>query len=81
MPAWCSDRVRPVCPTWAPLVDGRLVTLSWTIDASRSIATEQVVEVGFAPGQTVVRLAVAAGATSLAVPGVPPGATTFASGP
>jgi hypothetical protein len=55
------------------LVDGRLVTLSWTIDASRSIATEQVVEVGFSPGETVARLPVDAGATSLTVPGVPPG--------
>ena len=55
------------------LVDGRLVTLSWTIDASRSIATEQVVEVGFAPGQTRVRLPVAADASSLAVAGAPPG--------
>ena len=55
------------------LVDGRLVTLSWTIDASRSIATDQVVEVGFIPGQTVIRLPVEAGAISLAVAGVPPG--------
>ena len=55
------------------LVDGRVVTLSWAIDASRSIATEQVVEAGFAPGETAVRLPVAAGATSFAVAGVPPG--------
>ena len=55
------------------LVAGRLVTLSWAIDASRSIATEQVVEVGFVPGQTVVRLPVAADASSLAVAGAPPG--------
>ena len=55
------------------LVDGRLVTLSWTIDASHSIATEQVVEVGFAHGQTLVRLPVSADASSLAVAGAPPG--------
>ena len=55
------------------LVESRVVTLTWAIDASHSMATEQVVEVGFAPGQTVVRLPVAAGATSLTVPGVPPG--------
>ena len=55
------------------LVDGRLVTLSWRIDASRSIATEQVVEVGLAPGQTVIRLPVAADASSLAVPDAPSG--------
>ena len=42
------------------LVGGGLVTLSWATDASRSIATEQVVEVGFIPGQTLVRLPVAA---------------------
>ena len=52
---------------------GNLATLTWTVAASRSIATEQVVEVGFAPGQTVARLAVAAGATGLTVPGVPRG--------
>jgi hypothetical protein len=52
---------------------GSLATLTWTIAASRSIATEQIVEVGFAPGETVARLPVAAGATSLTVPGVPPG--------
>ena len=55
------------------LVDGRLVTLSWTIDTSRSIATEQGVEVGFSPGQTVVRLPVAADAASHAVAGAPAG--------
>ena len=55
------------------LVGGGLVTLTWAIDASRSIATEQVVEVGFAPGQTLVRLPVAADASSLAVAGAPPG--------
>ena len=55
------------------LVDDGLVTLSWAIDASRSIATEQFVEVGFAPGQTLVRLPVAADAASLAVAGAPPG--------
>ena len=55
------------------LVEDRLVTLTWTIDASRSIATGQVVEAGFSPGETVVRLPVDAGATSLTVPGVPPG--------
>ena len=54
-------------------VDGRLVTLSWTSDTSRSIATEQIVEVGFAPGQTVARLAVAVGSAGVTVPGVPPG--------
>ncbi len=55
---------------WSP---NRVATLTWAIDASRSMATEQVVEVGFTPGETVARLAVAAGATSLTVPGVPPG--------
>jgi len=55
------------------LVTGRLVTLSWTIDTSRSIATEQVVEVGLFLGQTLVRLPVATTASSLAVAGAPPG--------
>ena len=55
------------------LVGGGLVTLSWAIGASRSIATGQVVEAGFSPGETVVRRLVDAGATSLTVPGVPPG--------
>ena len=55
------------------LVDDQLATLTWATDTTHSIATEQVVEVGFAPGQTVARLAVAAGATSTTVPGVPPG--------
>ena len=55
------------------LVGGGLVTLSWAIDTSRSIATGQVVEVGFAPGQTLVRLPVATDAASLAVAGAPPG--------
>ena len=55
------------------LVNDRLATLTWATDTSRSIATSQVVEVGFAPGETALRLGVAAGATSLTVPGVPPG--------
>ena len=55
------------------LVENHLATLTWTVDASRSMATEQVVEVGFAPGETVARLAVAADTTSVTVPGVPPG--------
>ena len=54
-------------------LEGSLATLTWTIAASRSIATDQVVEVGFAPGETALRLGVAAGATSLTVPRVPPG--------
>ena len=37
------------------VVNHRVATLTWTIATGRSIATEQVVEVGFAPGQTVVR--------------------------
>ena len=55
------------------LVENHLATLTWTVDASRSMATEQVVEVGFAPGETVARLPVVAGDTSVTVPGVPPG--------
>ena len=55
-------------------VENHLATLTWTIDASRSMATEQVVEVGFSP---LVRRwhvsPVAAGTTSLTVPDVPPG--------
>ena len=54
------------------VVQNHIGTLTWTI-TGQTIATEQLVEVGFAPGQTVARLAVAAGATSLTVPGVPPG--------
>ena len=63
----------PRLSTLSALVDGGLVTLTWATDASRSIATEQVVEVGFVPGQTQVRLPVAADASSLAVAGAPPG--------
>ena len=55
------------------LVEDRLATLSWATDTSRSLATAQVVEVGFTPQETALRLGVAAGATSLTVPGVPPG--------
>ncbi len=55
------------------VVDQRVATLTWTVAASRSIATGQVVEAGLTPGATAVRLPVAAGATSLTVPGVPPG--------
>jgi hypothetical protein len=55
------------------LVADRVATLTWASDTSHSMATEQVVEVGFAPGETVARLRVAAGATRLTVPGVPPG--------
>jgi hypothetical protein len=51
----------------------RAATLSWASDTSHSIATGQVVEAGFTPGATDVRLPVAAGATSLTVPAVPPG--------
>ena len=53
-------------------VQNHVGTLTWTI-TGQTIATEQLVEVGFAPGQTVTSLAVAAGATSLTVPGVPSG--------
>jgi hypothetical protein len=55
------------------VVSQRVATLTWTIAASRSIATRQVVEAGFTPGATDVRLPVAAGTTSLTVPAVPPG--------
>ena len=54
-------------------VVGRSVTLDWTLEISRSIATEQAVEVGLTPGQTAVRLPLAVGATSLTVAGAPPG--------
>ena len=46
------------------VVDQRVATLTWTIEASRSIATGQVVEAGIRPGETAVRLPVAAGATA-----------------
>ena len=55
------------------VVDQRVATLTWTIGPRRSIATGQVVEAGFSPGETAVRLPVDAGATSLTIPGVPPG--------
>ncbi len=55
------------------VVDQRVATLTWTIAASRSIATSQIVEAGLTPGATAVRLPVPAGAASLTVPGVPPG--------
>ena len=54
-------------------VVGRSVTLDWTLEISRSIATVQAVEVGLTPGQTAVRLPVTVGATSLTVAGAPPG--------
>jgi hypothetical protein len=54
-------------------VAGATVTLSWATAAGGAIATGHVVEAGFTSGQTVVRLPVSAGATSLLVPGVPPG--------
>ena len=63
----------PALSDLSVVVDQRVATLTWTIAASRSIATSQVVEAGFTPGATAVRLPVAAGATSLTVPGVPPG--------
>ena len=63
----------PAVSNLAIVVDQRMATLAWTIEPSRSIATGQVVEAGFSPGETVVRLPVDAGATSLSVPGVPPG--------
>ena len=64
------------------LVAGRAVTLSWAIDASRAIANEQVVEVGFIPGQTVIRLP-SRGRTPRASRSLArrPGATTSASDP
>ncbi len=54
-------------------VAGSTVTLSWATASGGAIATGQVVEAGFSPGETVVRLPVDPGATSLTVPGVPPG--------
>ncbi len=54
------------------VVQSHVGTLTWTI-ADLTIATEQFVEVGFAPGQTIARLSVPAGVTNLTVSGVPPG--------
>jgi hypothetical protein len=49
------------------------VTLSWATASGGAIATGQVVEAGVSPGETVVRLPVDTGATSLTIPGVPRG--------
>ena len=54
-------------------VAGSTVTLSWATASGGAMATGQVVEAGFSPGETAVRLPVDAGTTSLTVPGVPPG--------
>ena len=61
------------------LVDDGLVTLSWAVDASRSIATEQFVEVG-SPRTDADSPPREADASSLAVAGAPPGVTTSESG-
>lgn len=55
-------------------VEGSTVTLQWTNEASRSMATRLIVEAGTAPGLTdIARLSVGVGATSLTVPNVPRG--------
>ena len=55
-------------------VTGSTVTLAWTNQASRAIATSLVVEAGSAPGlSNLARLPVAAGQSSLIVTDVPPG--------
>ena len=54
-------------------VAGSTVTLSWTTTLGGAMATGQVVEAGLSSHETVVRLPVDPGATSLTVPGVPPG--------
>ena len=53
---------------------GSTVTLGWTVDATKGVATEILLEAGSAPGRTdIARLRAAAGSTSLTVPNVPPG--------
>ena len=55
-------------------VTGRLVTLAWTNQATRSLASGLVVEAGSAPGRSdLASLPVAAGQNALTVPDVPPG--------
>ena len=63
----------PATAALSAAIAGPTVTLSWATASGGAIATGQVVEAGFSPGETVVRLPVDAGATSLTVPGVPPG--------
>ena len=55
-------------------VTGRVVTLEWTNQASRPIATGLVVEAGSSPGLSdLAQLPIAAGQVALTVPDVPPG--------
>jgi hypothetical protein len=55
-------------------VTGTAVTLRWTVDATRSMATGQVIAAGSGPGRDdIATLAVAAGQAELVVPDVPRG--------
>ena len=55
-------------------VTGRVVTLEWTNQVSRPIATGLVVEAGSSPGLSdLAQLPIAAGQVALTVPDVPPG--------
>lgn len=55
-------------------VSGTTVTLRWTVDATRSLATSQRLEAGSRPGEAdLAVLEVPAGRTDLVVPNVPPG--------
>ncbi|MCC7032531.1 MAG: hypothetical protein IT179_06820 [Acidobacteria bacterium] len=55
-------------------VNGDVVTLEWTLEPSRSLATGLVIEAGSAPGLAdLARLQVPARETTTMVPNVPPG--------
>ena len=55
-------------------VIGSTVTLDWSIDVNRGVATEMLIEAGSGPGRTdLAWLRAAASSTSLIVPNVPPG--------